>query len=53
MPNEQSERMARALTDSGKTVTLVKLKGEDHWLSRSATRIEVLRQLELFLAKKI
>ena len=53
VPNEQSERMAQALTDSGKTVTLVKLQGEDHWLSRSATRIEVLRQLEQFLAKHL
>ena len=53
VPNEQSERMARTLSDAGKKVTLVKLQGEDHWLSRSATRIEVLRQLELFLAKNL
>jgi dipeptidyl aminopeptidase/acylaminoacyl peptidase len=53
VPNEQSERMARALSSSGKSVTLVKLQGEDHWLSLSATRIEVLRQLELFLAKNL
>ena len=49
VPNEQSERMGRALTEAGKTVTLLRLDGEDQWLSRSDTRIEVLRQLERFL----
>jgi dipeptidyl aminopeptidase/acylaminoacyl peptidase len=49
VPNEQSERMARALSAAGKSVTIAKLPGEDHWLSRSDTRIQVLRQLDSFL----
>jgi dipeptidyl aminopeptidase/acylaminoacyl peptidase len=53
VPNEQSERMAQALKAAGKPVEVAKLPGEDHWLSRSATRIEVLRQIESFLRKKI
>lgn len=38
VPNEQSERMAHALSAAGKTVTLVKLPDEDHWLSHTETR---------------
>jgi dipeptidyl aminopeptidase/acylaminoacyl peptidase len=53
VPNEQSEKMAHALQAAGKVVDVVKLPGEDHWLSRSDTRIEVLRQLESFLKKHI
>jgi dipeptidyl aminopeptidase/acylaminoacyl peptidase len=53
VPNEQSEKMAGALKAAGKSVEVVKLSGEDHWLSRSDTRIEVLRQIESFLKKHI
>jgi dipeptidyl aminopeptidase/acylaminoacyl peptidase len=49
VPIEQSQRMANALTAAGKKVTLVKLDGEDHWLSNSSTRITVLKELERFL----
>jgi dipeptidyl aminopeptidase/acylaminoacyl peptidase len=49
VPNEQSERMARALRAAGKSVTTTTLKGEDHWLSRTDTRIQVLRELDRFL----
>jgi dipeptidyl aminopeptidase/acylaminoacyl peptidase len=38
VPYEQSDVMADALKHAGKTVELVTLKHEDHWLSRSATR---------------
>jgi len=49
VPSEQSERMASALKAAGKNVTMVVLAGEDHWLSRSETRVQVLRELESFL----
>jgi dipeptidyl aminopeptidase/acylaminoacyl peptidase len=53
VPTEQSERMAQALKGAGKSVELVKLPGEDHWLSRTDTRTEVLRQIERFLKDHI
>jgi dipeptidyl aminopeptidase/acylaminoacyl peptidase len=49
VPNEQSERMADALTKAGKSVTVIKLPEEDHWMSRSETRIQLLKALESFL----
>jgi dipeptidyl aminopeptidase/acylaminoacyl peptidase len=49
VPTEQSERMARALSAAGKPVALVTLPGEDHWLSRTDTRVQVLRELDSFL----
>jgi dipeptidyl aminopeptidase/acylaminoacyl peptidase len=45
----QSELMWRALDQLGKPVTFVRLDGEDHWLSREATRQRVLQELEAFL----
>jgi len=51
VPIDQSERMAKALEKAGKTVTFVKLPGEDHWLSRADTRLQVLKELEKFLAQ--
>jgi len=49
VPNEQSERMAQALRSAGKPVTVVKLPDEDHWLSRSDTRLQMLTEMERFL----
>lgn len=49
MPNEQSERMAEALSKAGKPVTVVKLPPNDHWLSRTETRVQILKALESFL----
>ena len=49
VPTEQSLRMAHALEASGKKVTLVKLPGEDHWLSRTETRVQALKTLDGFL----
>jgi dipeptidyl aminopeptidase/acylaminoacyl peptidase len=43
--------MAHALQASGKSVELIELPGEDHWLSQSATRIRMLTELERFLGK--
>jgi dipeptidyl aminopeptidase/acylaminoacyl peptidase len=53
VPNEQSERMAQALGAAGKHVKVVTLAGEDHWLSRSETRIQVLRELDSFLSANL
>jgi dipeptidyl aminopeptidase/acylaminoacyl peptidase len=33
----------------GKPVTLIELKGEDHWLSNASTRLEVLEDTDRFL----
>jgi dipeptidyl aminopeptidase/acylaminoacyl peptidase len=51
VPIAQSERMAKALERVGKPVTFIKLPGEDHWLSRGETRLQVLQELEKFLAQ--
>jgi dipeptidyl aminopeptidase/acylaminoacyl peptidase len=50
VPNEQSERMANALSAAGKPVTVVKLADEDHWLSRTDTRVQMLKAFESFLS---
>ena len=46
---EQSEVMCDALRKAGKPVELVTLKKEDHWLSRSETRGQMLRETVRFL----
>ncbi|HEX3397657.1 MAG TPA: S9 family peptidase, partial [Steroidobacteraceae bacterium] len=53
VPNEQSERMARALKAAGKNVSVAVLEGEDHWLSRTDARVRVLKELEAFLGKNL
>jgi dipeptidyl aminopeptidase/acylaminoacyl peptidase len=53
VPFQQSQLMAEALGKAGKPVTFVVLDGEDHWLSRSTTRIQVLHSLEDFLARHL
>ena len=53
VPSGQSENMARALHDDGKEVKLVKLKGDDHWLSHADTRTQMLREIEQFLAAQL
>lgn len=53
VPNEQSERMARGLRNAGKSVTVSVLQGEDHWLSRTETRVQVLKELEAFLGQHL
>ena len=50
VPAAQSETMAAALDAAGKEYTFVQLAGEDHWLSRESTRVQVLLELEDFLA---
>jgi dipeptidyl aminopeptidase/acylaminoacyl peptidase len=49
VPVTQSEKMARRLAESGRRHALVKLPGEDHWLSRGETRVRVLTEVEQFL----
>jgi dienelactone hydrolase len=49
VPFEQSEVMADALKHAGKSVEFVTLKREDHWLSRSATRFQMLQATVAFL----
>ena len=49
VPYEQSEMMEKALRKAGKSVTLVDLKHEDHWLSGSATRLQMLQATVAFL----
>jgi dipeptidyl aminopeptidase/acylaminoacyl peptidase len=41
--------MAKALQAARKNVTVVTLPGEDHWLSRTDTRVQVLQSLDAFL----
>jgi dipeptidyl aminopeptidase/acylaminoacyl peptidase len=53
VPIRQSEVMERALREAGKTVEFVKLKGEDHWLSRSETRLATLKAASEFVHRHI
>ncbi|MBW7945723.1 MAG: S9 family peptidase [Sphingomonadaceae bacterium] len=48
---EQSTLMHRALQKAGKPVDLVTLKGEDHRLSKSATRLAMLSAAVVFIEK--
>ena len=47
----QSKDMEKALRKAGKVVELVTLNGEDHWLSKSATRLEMLQHASEFIHK--
>lgn len=53
VPLEQSKVMRNALRKAGKDVTLVELKGEDHWLSYSDSRLETLRALARFVEEHL
>lgn len=53
VPIGQSIRMENKLKEAGKPVTFVKLKGGDHWLSTSETRLQTLRELDKFVAETI
>jgi len=44
---------ALALDAAGKSYRYVRLPGEDHWLSSSETRIQVLTELESFLESSL
>jgi dipeptidyl aminopeptidase/acylaminoacyl peptidase len=49
VPYEQSDIMLSALKRAGKSVELVTMKHEDHWLSRSETRMQMLQATVDFL----
>jgi dienelactone hydrolase len=49
VPFKQSEQMNKALKKAKKTVTLVELKGEDHHLSNSETRLQTLEEMVKFV----
>jgi dipeptidyl aminopeptidase/acylaminoacyl peptidase len=49
VPFEQSDAMLSALKRAGKSVELVTLKNEDHLLSRSETRLQMLQATVAFL----
>lgn len=51
VPFEQSRIMDAALRKAGKPVELVTLPGEDHWLSRGATRLAMLEAAVGFVLK--
>ena len=49
VPIKQSDIMYKALRRADKSVELIRLKGEDHWLSSSATRLQLLTEIDQFL----
>lgn len=49
VPFEQSQAMYDALQRDKKDVQLIVLRSEDHWLSRSATRLQMLQASVAFL----
>lgn len=53
VPLGQSRSMERALRAAGKTVQLIELDGEDHWLSDAPTRLAALDALDTFLAQHL
>jgi dipeptidyl aminopeptidase/acylaminoacyl peptidase len=51
VPYEQSDVMLNALKKANKPVEMVTLKHEDHWLSSSETRLQMLEATVAFLRK--
>ena len=51
VPFKQSKRMEAALVHAGKQVEFVTLEGEDHWLSKGATRLSMLNATVDFVEK--
>jgi dipeptidyl aminopeptidase/acylaminoacyl peptidase len=51
VPLEQSQIMYSALKSAGKPVEYIQTKGEDHWLSREATRVATLKAAVAFVEK--
>jgi dipeptidyl aminopeptidase/acylaminoacyl peptidase len=49
VPYDQSEVMLRALKRAGKSVELLTMKHEDHWLSHGETRLQMLQASVAFL----
>ncbi|MEL6827440.1 MAG: alpha/beta fold hydrolase, partial [Pseudomonadota bacterium] len=53
VPISQSTAMRRALDRADKDVELIKLKGEDHWLSVADTRMQTLEAMDAFIAEHL
>lgn len=53
VPIDQSRTMEQALRRAGAAVDLVELRGGDHWLLRTDTRIEAMRAIDAFLAQHL
>ena len=53
VPVEQSRRMSSRLERAQRKVRYVELAGDDHWLSGAATRTQMLREIETFLAQSL
>ena len=51
VPYEQSSVMVNALKSAGKPYEMVVLAEEDHWLSKGATRKQMLTESVRFLEK--
>lgn len=51
VPYVHSHKMADALKDAGKPYELIALEGEDHWLSLSTTRLQMLEAAVGFVEK--
>jgi dipeptidyl aminopeptidase/acylaminoacyl peptidase len=49
----QSRTMERALRSAGKSVQLIELESEDHWLSEATTRLQTLEAIDRFLAQHL
>lgn len=53
VPIDQSKVMQKALRKAGKDVELIELKGEDHWLSYSESRVAMLRAVAAFVEEHL
>ncbi|MCF6292067.1 MAG: prolyl oligopeptidase family serine peptidase [Robiginitomaculum sp.] len=53
VPIAQSRIMDRALKAAGKQSKLIQLRGGDHWLSQSKTRIRTLAETGTFLRQHL
>ena len=53
VPIEQSAVMQKALKRANKEVTLVRLDGEDHFLSKGETRLETLKHIAQFVDRHL
>ena len=51
VPLEQSRIMESALQKAGKPVEVLVMEGEDHWLSRGDTRLQMLNSVVAFLER--
>jgi dipeptidyl aminopeptidase/acylaminoacyl peptidase len=51
VPIAQSEKMAAALKSAAKPFEFLRMQGEDHWLSREATRMAMLKAAVEFVKR--